>query len=47
LDVEIGGRDNPRSAPVLHNLAELLQDKGESAQAETLYRQALAIDEQA
>ena len=45
LDKETGAHES--LAPTLHNLAELLLDKGESKQAEALYRQALAINEQA
>ncbi|MFL6464658.1 MAG: tetratricopeptide repeat protein [Bryobacteraceae bacterium] len=41
------GPEHPRTATTLHNLAHLLEAKGNSRQAEPLYRRALAIREQA
>jgi len=45
LDKETGTHES--LAPTLHNFAGLLLDKGESEQAEALYRHALATNEQA
>jgi tetratricopeptide (TPR) repeat protein len=39
------GPDHPDVATALNNLASLLQDKGDYADAEPLYRRALAIAE--